>query len=206
MKRLLSLVLAISIMVSLFPAVSANEPVSEAAGIKVKYDLGGMLGKAGTVNGADGFGGEGYRGITRDLTNGFFEYAANKTDGKYSWNADGIEYATYTSANKTGTTRFRGANEKRGGLQLKTGTGNWWALKIYVPAEGVYTPKATYWRYNRAGKTYLDYFLIKDTGEEVSTLLAEENLTPESDGYIGSKRNEDTTIKGAQDYSYDEAF
>ncbi len=187
---------------------------NKLAGITVKYDLSGAISKlsaaGATLNGEESFFGKGYSAFSYDETNGFFEYAANKTKGKYSWDDDGYNYpVTISSRQITRMRTMDGAN----GLQFlsfyKASEGefsSWWALKIKVPASGIYTPRASYWKYNKDGETYLDYFLIKNTGEDIKTLLDDSKFTTDSENYIGSKACEDTSISGAQKVIVDEAF
>ena len=94
MKRLLSLFLAVTMIVSLLPMVSAgeeNEPQvvsNESAGITLVYDLDGTMvdfkNEGATLTGATSFFGEGYYALDYDATGGFFEYAANKSKDKYT--------------------------------------------------------------------------------------------------------------------------
>jgi len=202
MKRILSLLLAISMMISLLPAVSAGETETEytSPGITVKYDFSGYLDTAGTISGAEGFGGKGYPGITFDSSDGFFEYAAHKYNGKYSWDgADKYPDGSYVKFR-------RSSGSDRNGLQINASKEAWFALKIYVPKSGIYTPKATYWAFGNDSQTYLDYFLIKDDGTEISELLADENLTTENKGYVGSKLCVDLNKTSGQTFVFDEAF
>ncbi|MBQ7119891.1 MAG: S-layer homology domain-containing protein [Oscillospiraceae bacterium] len=221
MKRLLSLLLAITMIVSLLPIASAeeeNEPQvlsNEAAGLTLVYDLNGVMvdfkNEGATLTGADSFFGEGYYAIDYDATGGFFEYAANKSKDKYSWNEDGYNYPAKVGSRqvaeaKAGTTGASGI-QMLGYYRSSEGLlNNWFAIKINVPKSGKYTPKASYWKYNKDGETYLDYYLIKDTGEEISVALDETRLSIESEYYIGSKFCNDTTAAGSQRIVLNEAF
>ncbi len=184
-----------------------ENPVQPGEGCLIYYDIATWLGNAeGAGDGAESFGGLGYKAMTYETTDGTFAYAANKTSGKYSWNEDGIHYSTYSASSDS---RFRiGEGERFSGLQMYVTSNGWWALKVKVKEAGLYMPAATYWAYNRPGESYMDYFLIKNDGTEMSTLLADANLKPQSPGYIGSKRNE-KEISGSsssQAFVYDEPF
>ncbi len=222
MKRFISLLLAMTMIVSLLPVVSAEEENApsivsdEAAGITLVYDLSATISQfkndGATLLGADSFFGEGYYAFDYDATGGFFEYAANKSNDKYSWESGGYNYpakvgsrqvAEARSSNTAGASGVQLLNYYRESEGLLN---NWFAIKINVPKSGTYTPKTTYWKYNKSGETYLDYYIIKDTGEEVSVALDEARLSPDSEYYIGSKACEDTSAAGAQTIVLNEAF
>ena len=214
MKRFLSLLLAMALIVAMMPVSSAEE--GDAAGITLVYDLNGVTvalkDKGATLKGADSFFGKGYKAYTYDETNGFFEYAANKSRDKYSWNSDGYDYPASIGGRqvaeaKAGTTGASGIQMLSYYRQSEGLLNNWFAIRINVPKSGAYTPKASYWQFNKGGETYLDYYLIKDTGEELSVALDEERLAPTSEYYIGSKFCNNTTIgSAAQKIVLNEAF
>ncbi len=202
MKRLLSLILALAMAISLLPAVTATEAEAEytSPGITVKYDFSKYIDGAETLDGEAGFGGKGYNGITYDGSNGFFAYAASKYNGKYSWNgANNYPDGSYVKFR-------RSTGSDRNGLQINASKNAWFALKIYVPKSGIYTPMATYWAFGNDSETYLDYFLIKDDGTDMTELLADENLTTENEGYVGSKLCVDSSKTSGQTFVFDEAF
>ncbi|MBQ2742282.1 MAG: Ig-like domain-containing protein, partial [Oscillospiraceae bacterium] len=185
-----------------------ENPTQPGEGELFYYDIAEWLNNAeGAGDGKDSFGGLGYKAMTYESTDGTFAYAANKTSGKYSWEEGGIHYSTYSSSSDS---RFRIASDggKHSGLQMYVTSNGWWALKVKVKEAGLYMPAATYWQYNRPGESYMDYFLIKNDGTEMSTLLADANLKPQSPGYIGSKRNEKVVSgsSSSQAFVYDEPF
>ncbi len=182
-----------------------ENPIKPGEGSVVYYDISTWLDNAeGAGNGPDSFGGLGYKAMTYESTDGTFAYAANKTSGKYSWETGGKEYPTYSASSDTRFRILAGSNYN--GLQMYVTRNNWWALKVKIPKTGLYMPAATYWGYNRSGESYMDYFLIKNDGTEMSTLLVDANLTTKSAGYLGSIRNEDLTVKGSQGYFFDVPF
>ncbi len=196
MKRLLSLIVALSMLISLIPVVSATETTEsyEPAGIKITYDLAGYLNDAAL--GAE-VTNDGFKTIDYINSNGFFEFAAaNYGVAAYSWLDNEYTYLTEKPN--------AGFEIKTGGLQLVGKRTPWFALKINVPKRGLYTPKVNYIKYNKSYETYMEYYLIKATDDPVSTTLAEEGLTTLHSGYIGSKRCESNT--GKQENIKDESF
>ncbi|MBQ7119062.1 MAG: Ig-like domain-containing protein [Oscillospiraceae bacterium] len=170
-------------------ATSQKIDVVEAgmSGVTVAYDLSNAR---DTIDQSD------FRNINYGATNGFFEYA-RKSTGSHTPDSD--DFA------------FKGTKGSgRNGVRLTARKSNiWFAMKINVPVSGRYTPKATYWKYGGRGdgaEAYMDYYLIKNDGSDMNTLLSADNLTPGSDYYIGEKPSVDSTLTGGQSVVYDEAF
>ena len=134
MKRLLSLILALSLVISLMPAIFAEEggeATQQDAGITITYNVTKNFGawNKQAVQFAD---------FTYESNNGLWEYYGN-TNGLPT-----IDNSV--TMNWSGTT----------GMQMRSG---WWAIKIIVPKSGVYTPKVEYRAYKEAAM--LDLYLLQ---------------------------------------------
>ncbi|MBR2181573.1 MAG: Ig-like domain-containing protein, partial [Oscillospiraceae bacterium] len=182
-----------------------ENPSTPGEGKVVVYDISARLENEKTLNGENGLK---YDTLLYATTDNLWEYAANMTNGKYSWDEGGWNKTTY-NVDKA-YTRFRqdGASG-RNGLQMWTRYPTWFAIKIKVPYTGIFKPASTYWQFGGRGagaESYLDYYLIKNDGSDIKTLLSEENLSTSSKYYIGSKRNEDSTLSSGQSFVFDEPF
>ncbi len=190
-----------------------ENPSTPGDGEVVKYDISSRLDKVNVVNGKESFDGLGYSALTYASTGEMWEYAANKTKGKFSWEDGAWHYTTYgipTTEGGGGFTQFRVTAESgRNGLQMNAGYDTWWALKIKVPYTGYYLPLATYWKFGGRGagaESYMDYFLIKNDGTKMTELLGNADLTTASGNYIGSKLSVDSSLSSGQTIIYDEQF
>jgi len=174
MKRLLSLILAISMMISLFPTISATG-ITEMSGIKVVYDISSYVGVRNDLSVP-------FSSLTYEKTKGFWAYAANRRQF-YSWTENGKDNITTSGED------LNWVNGK--GIAIRD-RNNWWAIKINVPESGYYTPKAYYGTYRNGGfKVDMNYYTLPVTANGVSVDLADSAFAIENN-LIGSINCTDT--------------
>ena len=176
MKRLLSMLLAIALVVGMIPAVFATEgeATQQDAGITITYDVTKNFGTWNnqTVQFAD---------FTYEANNGLWEYVANSKN--------------LLTADKSVTINWSGTD----GMQMRD-SGNWWAIKIIVPKSGVYTPKINYRAYDEAAM--LNLYLIKKTGELKSADFTSDN----SIGSINCYNSECTAVTTQEPYALEPLY
>ncbi|MBQ9985932.1 MAG: hypothetical protein IJP38_06450, partial [Oscillospiraceae bacterium] len=149
MKRLLSLILALSLVISLVPAVFAEEggeATQQNAGITITYDVTKNFGSWGSQTPL-------FSSFTYEANNGLWEYYGNAKN--------------LPSADKSTTMNWVGT----AGMQMN---GGWWAIKIIVPKSGVYTPKVNYRAYREA--SMMELYLVSKNGPLTEADMNENNL------------------------------
>ncbi len=187
MKKILSILIAISLIISMIPAAFAAGESTDMSGVKVTYNL-----KTFVWNNKANVESDGYSYINYANTNGFYEFAASRHGGGYSWNS---------FANALKPNSYFAVNQYAGFLAKADESDKWFALKVYVPVAGEYKPSATFYRYTGNKDTsYLEYYLIKVTDDPVSTTLANSNLTSSNPGYIGKKCTYSSDQKSYTEY------
>ena len=151
MKRLLSAVLVLVMMVSMLPVVSADEGDSESQNSAIAYDTDGGFGSDGLavrdISAPQNFtikydfGGVFKSNeltihnistkLTEEITNGFFRF------NSYSDASAGFVVGTRASANLNGVDLYEGKS---------------FSFDVYVPVAGTYTMKGYYAKYTRGGE------------------------------------------------------
>jgi len=160
MKKLLSLILAVCMVISIAPAALATEATEGDAtlsGVTVEYDIKSILAKGGNSTGAAANWGNSAipaSDFSYPATNGFFQYVGN-------------------SANTATVIDLSTIKWNSGGLYLKKSA--WWAFKIYVPADGMYTPKVTYGHKASDSNTLFVSLVKVDSVSEINTNVINDN-------------------------------
>ncbi|MBQ9985250.1 MAG: Ig-like domain-containing protein [Oscillospiraceae bacterium] len=112
MKKLLSVILAITMIISLIPAATAAGETDATENLKIVYDIGAQMATYHPVNDSES--------LTYTTTNNFWEYVAHRNASQEArirnYTADNISY-----------------------LRLYH-TRTWYAIKINVPVTGSYVP------------------------------------------------------------------
>ncbi|MBQ9984920.1 MAG: hypothetical protein IJP38_01260 [Oscillospiraceae bacterium] len=174
MKKLLSLILAVCMVISIAPAALATEATEGDAtlsGVTVEYDIKAILAKGGNSTGvAANWNSSNIPAsdFSYSKTKGFFQYVRNSANSSGVIDVDTIKWNT-------------------DGLFLKKNA--WWAFKIYVPADGMYTPKVSYgyaeYHSRYAGST-LHVSLVKaDSVSEINTTVIDNNKLKNNDTVTG---------------------
>ncbi len=131
MKRFLSLVISICMLVSFLPQI----PMASATeGLTIKYDIGGFMSENRFK----------YNSATHDMNDMTFE----STDGFFEF---------FKASSGEGKINSSKLNFRTKNVQL--GSGSWVAMKIYVPVAGTYTMKMYNGEYKTG--TGVDVFLHK---------------------------------------------
>ena len=131
MRKAISIILAIAMLVTLMPTFALAADTTADAGITLNYEVTKHFGSwnSTTVR---------FDSFTYEVNNGLWEYYGN---------TNGLQ-----SADKSTTINWSGVD----GMQMRSG---YWAIKINVPKSGVYTPKINYKKYREAA--ILNLYLIK---------------------------------------------
>jgi len=154
-KRIISMVLALCLVLSLVPAGAF---ASDKSGVTVEYDIKSILQGNNSTGKKITWG-------TNPLPKADLSYTATNGFFNYEENSSGTDVVDNSLINW---------NDK--GLYLKKSA--WWAFKIYVPADGMYTPKVKYAHaaYKANTNNTLHVSLVKaDSVSEINTTVINEN-------------------------------
>ena len=127
MKRILSLILAVSLLIPLFPSVSAEE-APELSGVKLVYNISGSMANSSAK----------FSDFKYAKNHKMWEYAANRRSA-YSWASGGTDVPPSSGSHFA----YRSGR----GIAIRSDYNNWWAIKINVPKTGYYQPYAYYGTY-----------------------------------------------------------
>ena len=126
--------------------ITVTQP--KTSGVYVEYDIGNNVGAYGDTSAL-------YTAINYKKTHGFFEYAANST---------GNDFLT------SGKVQNRPPN----GIQL--GASAWFAIKVYVPEAGRYTPKVRYGEYKQNNERFEVYMFPAGEGVTAASGIVGNNF------------------------------
>lgn len=158
MKKIISTLLAIAMLLSLVPAAFAeNVTEGEVAsdGVKIVYDIHSILSGKNSL-------GKNASWASNNIPASDFSYEATKGYFQYVGNSSGKDVVDVSTI-------------KWNEWCLYLSNSAWWAFKIYVPEDGVYTPQVTYGHFAKNGNV-LYVSLIKAESVLNSTTISSNRL------------------------------
>lgn len=144
MKKLLSFILAITMIISLIPAAFAAGETDVSQNLEIVYDIDAMMTSYDPINDAES--------INFANTNNFWGYVKH-----YNHNRIAKYYVNELS------TRFLRLNYKK----------PWYMIKINVPVSGVYTPSIESYKTSYSEESSKIYLIDKATAESLTGVSAE---------------------------------
>ncbi len=158
MKKIIATILTIVMLLSLIPAVFAeNVTEGEVAsdGVKIVYDIHSILSGKNSL-------GKNASWASNNIPASDFSYEATKGYFQYVGNSSGKDVVDVSTI-------------KWNEWCLYLSNSAWWAFKIYVPEDGVYTPQVTYGHFAKNGNV-LHVSLIKAESVLNSTTISSNRL------------------------------